>query len=101
MRNTLTGSISALAVAAASLLPPAMASAEDYTKYGIEADLPGTCNYAAIDAKDYSGETLNIITHAIPVIGEPTALHAEQFAELTGAEVNVVHVHSATCSSAS
>jgi multiple sugar transport system substrate-binding protein len=92
MKQSLTGSISALAIAAAGLLPPTFASAEDYTKYGIDSDLPGTCNYAAIDAKDYSGETLNVITHAIPVIGEPTALHAEQFAELTGAEVNVVHV---------
>ncbi|MCH2249417.1 MAG: extracellular solute-binding protein [Cognatishimia sp.] len=92
MKNALTGSISALAITAAGIFPPAIASAEDYTKYGIDSDLPGTCNYAAIDAKDYSGETLNVITHAIPVIGEPTALHAEQFAELTGAEVNVVHV---------
>lgn len=92
MKNKLTGSISALAIVAAGILPPTIASAEDYTKYGIDSDLPGTCNYAAIDAKDYSGETLNVITHAIPVIGEPTALHAEQFAELTGAEVNVVHV---------
>ena len=92
MKNTLTGSISALAIAAAGILPPAIASAADYSKYGIDGDLPGTCNYAAIDAKDYSGETLNVITHAIPVIGEPTALHAEQFAELTGAEVKVVHV---------
>ena len=77
----------ALAVAAAS---PAMA--KDYSQFGIEKDLPGTCSYEAIDAKDYSGRSLNVITHAIPVIGEPTALHAEQFAELTGAEVNVVHV---------
>ena len=92
MKNKLTASISALAIVAAGILPPTIASAEDYTKYGIDSDLPGTCNYAAIDAKDYSGETLNVITHAIPVIGEPTALHAEQFAELTGAEVNVVHV---------
>lgn len=92
MKTSLTGSISALAIAAAGILPPAMVSASDYSQYGIDADLPGTCNYAAIDAKDYSGETLNVITHAIPVIGEPTALHAEQFAELTGAEVNVVHV---------
>ena len=42
--------------------------------------------------KDYSGQTLIIInTHAVPVMGEPTALHAEQFAALTGAEVNVIH----------
>ena len=80
-------SLLALAVAAAS---PAIA--KDYTQFGIQKDLPGTCSYEAIDAKDYSGRSLNVITHAIPVIGEPTALHAEQFAELTGAEVNVVHV---------
>ena len=66
--------------------------AADYSKYGIEADVPGPCSYASIDAKDYSGRTLNIITHAVPVMGEPTDLHAKQFEELTGAKVNVVHV---------
>lgn len=75
-----------------SALVPVVASAGDYTAYGVEKDLPGTCNYAAIDAKDYSGRTLNVITHAIPVIGEPTALHADQFGKLTGANVKVVHV---------
>lgn len=65
---------------------------EDYTRFGIAKDVPGACSYASIDAKDYSGRTLDIITHAIPVIGEPTALHARQFQELTGATVNVVHV---------
>jgi multiple sugar transport system substrate-binding protein len=69
-----------------------IAAAQDYTKYGIKEDVPGACSFASIDAKDYSGRTLNIITHAIPVIGEPTALHAQQFQELTGATVNVVHV---------
>ncbi|HLP69799.1 MAG TPA: extracellular solute-binding protein, partial [Rhizobium sp.] len=82
----LTASTLALAAAAA----PAMAA--DYSRFGIPADLPGTCSYEAIDAKDYSGRTLNIITHAVPVIGEPTALHAKQFEELTGAKVSVVHV---------
>ena len=89
MKYRFTTSASALAIIASSAVP---VSAQDYTRFGIEQDLPGTCSYAATDAKDYSGRTLNIITHAIPVIGEPTALHAEQFAELTGAEVNVVHV---------
>jgi multiple sugar transport system substrate-binding protein len=89
MINKLVLSASILALAASSTSP---AMAQDYSRFGIEKDLPGTCNYAAIDTKDYSGRSLNIITHAIPVIGEPTALHAEQFAELTGAEVNVVHV---------
>ena len=68
------------------------APAADYAKYGIEADVPGMCSFESIDAKDYSGRTLNIITHAVPVMGEPTALHAKQFEELTGAKVNVVHV---------
>ena len=68
------------------------AHAADYGQYGIEADVPGMCSFEAIDAKDYSGRTLNIITHAVPVMGEPTALHAKQFEELTGAKVNVVHV---------
>jgi len=69
-----------------------VAQAADYTKYGIEKDIGGECSFEAIDAKDYSGRTLNIITHAVPVMGEPTALHAKQFEELTGAKVNVVHV---------
>lgn len=76
----------------ALILAAGAAAAEDYSRFGIDKDLPGTCSYEAIDAKDYSGRTLNIITHAIPVIGEPTALHAQQFGELTGAQVNVVHV---------
>lgn len=76
----------------ALILAAGTATAEDYSRFGIDMDLPGTCNYEATDAKDYSGRTLNIITHAIPVIGEPTALHAQQFGELTGAQVNVVHV---------
>ncbi len=70
----------------------AFASGDYAARYGIENDVPGMCSYASIDAKDYSGKTLNIITHAIPVMGEPTALHAKQFEELTGATVNVVHV---------
>jgi len=78
--------------AAVALMAAGAAQAADYTKYGIEKDIPGKCSYAAIDAKDYSGRTLNIITHAVPVMGEPTALHAKQFSELTGAKVNVVHV---------
>jgi multiple sugar transport system substrate-binding protein len=64
----------------------------DYAKYGSAADVPGACSYETIDAKDYSGRTLKVITHAVPVIGEPTALHARQFADLTGAKVDVVHI---------
>ncbi len=64
----------------------------DYAQYGSAPDVPGACSYEAIDAKDYSGKTLRVITHAVPVIGEPTDLHAKQFQALTGAQVDVVHI---------
>lgn len=92
MKSKFLFSTSMLTIAAVLSVPATALAETDYTSFGISKDLPGTCNYAAIDAKDYSGRTLNIISHAIPVIGEPTALHAEQFAKLTGAKVNVVHV---------
>ncbi|MET9410635.1 extracellular solute-binding protein [Streptomyces sp. NPDC002935] len=69
-----------------------------YKKYGKDypdtkvEDFPGPCSYEAISRKDYSGETLKIISHAVPVIGEPTQLHAKQFEEITGAKVEVVNV---------
>ena len=95
MMHTFRQTVSTLALAATAITPLVAAPAaaqDDYTRFGIAADVPGACSYASIDALDYTGKTLNVITHAIPVIGEPTALHAEQFAELTGATVNVVHV---------
>lgn len=70
----------------------------DYTSYGKDypttsaKDVPGPCSYESISRKDYSGETLKIISHAVPVIGEPTLLHAKQFEKLTGAKVEVVNV---------
>lgn len=88
-KTTLRG---ALLATSALMISAGVAAAQDYSKYGINEDVPGACSFASIDAKDYTGRTLNIITHAIPVIGEPTALHAQQFQELTGATVNVVHV---------
>ena len=54
-------------------------------------DIPGECSYEAMSKKNYKGKTLKINTHAVPVMGEPTALHAEQFAKLTGAKVDVTH----------
>lgn len=64
----------------------------DYAKYGSARDVPGPCSYDAISKKNYAGRTLSVITHAVPVMGEPTVLHAKQFEDLTGAKVNVVHV---------
>src|SRR4051812_22360606 len=61
------------AVAAAIVTQPALA--QDWKKFGIDKDVPGACSYESISKKDYKGRTLNIITHAVPVIGEPTALH--------------------------
>ena len=44
-----------------------------------------------IAALDYTGKTLNILTHEMPVIGEPTVLHARQFEKLTGIKINIHH----------
>ncbi|MGW7511227.1 ABC transporter substrate-binding protein [Streptomyces massasporeus] len=69
-----------------------------YKKYGSDypatkvKDGPGPCSYESISRKDYSGQTLKIISHAVPVIGEPTQLHAKQFEEITGGKVEVVNV---------
>ena len=54
-------------------------------------DIAGDCSYEEMSKKNYKGKTLKINTHAVPVIGQPTALHAEQFAKLTGAKVDVTH----------
>lgn len=64
----------------------------DYAKYGSATDVPGACSYEAIAKKDYAGKILKVISHAVPVIGEPTDLHAKQFEALTGAKVDVVHI---------
>lgn len=70
----------------------------DYTAWGADYsdtstnDVPGQCSWHDTSMKDYSGQTLKVITHAVPVIGEPTVLHAKQFEELTGAKVEVVNV---------
>ena len=71
----------------------------DYSKYGdayagtiTEVDTPGKCSYEEISKKDYSGQTLRILSHVPPVLGEPAKLHGDQFAELTGATVEVEQV---------
>ncbi len=78
---------------AAGLSAGGVARADKWSeKYPIKEDVPGPASYEATSKKDYKGRTLTILTHAIPVMGEPTALHAKQFEELTGAKVKVVHV---------
>lgn len=88
-------------VAAVAAVLPALASAQstidyskygDYAKFGSATDAPGACSYQSIGKKNYKGRTLKVITHAVPVMGEPTDLHAKQFSDLTGAKVDVVHV---------
>ena len=75
----------------AAMTMPAYAATDYVAKYGVKEDIPGLCSYASIDAKDYSGHEITILTHAVPVMGEPVALHSKQFEELTGGTVNVVH----------
>ena len=36
-------------------------------------DIPGDCSYESMSKKNYKGKTLKINTHAVPVMGEPTA----------------------------
>ncbi|MDH2391756.1 extracellular solute-binding protein [Streptomyces sp. HNM0663] len=80
--------------------PPLFKPGSDvsYAKYGEDypqttvKDVPGPCSYESISRRDYSGQSLKIISHAVPVIGEPTYLHAKQFEEITGANVEVVNV---------
>lgn len=52
----------------------------------------GKYSAQSISQKNYKGITLNILTHEIPNMGEPTALHATQFSKLTGAKINITHV---------
>ena len=68
----------------AAMTMPAFAETDYVAKYGIKEDIPGICSYASIDAKDYTGHEITILTHAVPVMGEPVALHSKQFEELTG-----------------
>ena len=75
----------------AAMTMPAYAATDYVAKYGIKEDIPGPCSYASTDAKDYSGHEITVLTHAVPVMGEPVALHSKQFEELTGGTVNVVH----------
>ncbi|MFK3965913.1 ABC transporter substrate-binding protein [Ensifer adhaerens] len=95
LKNFLYASACALATTVASGAQAAeidYSQFGDYAKYGKAEDVPGACSYEAIDKKDYSGRTLKVISHAVPVIGEPTDLHARQFEALTGAKVDVVHI---------
>jgi multiple sugar transport system substrate-binding protein len=71
----------------------------DYSNYGdayagtlTAIDATGMCSYEEMSKKDYSGQTLRILSHVPPVLGEPADLHARQFEELTGATVTVEQV---------
>lgn len=81
-----------LAAMIAVIALPSLVMADYTDKYPIFSTFEGPYSYAATDAKDYTGTTLNVITLAPPVMGGPTILHAKQFEELTGAKINVVAV---------
>ena len=61
---------------------------------GAATDTPARDPYShkAIAAKNYRAITLNVLTLASPVLGEPTVLHAEEFEKLTGAKINITRV---------
>ena len=64
----------------------------EYANVATTADGDDACSWYETSKKDYSGKTLRVLTHAIPNMGKPTALHAKQFEELTGGKVEVEHV---------
>jgi multiple sugar transport system substrate-binding protein len=71
----------------------------DYSEWGdayegtiTVEDTPGKCSWEEMSKKDYSGQTLRILSHVPPVLGEPAQLHGDQFAEITGATVEVEQV---------
>ncbi|MSO69981.1 MAG: ABC transporter substrate-binding protein, partial [Alphaproteobacteria bacterium] len=73
--------LSSAAVAALCVFTPVRAETVDYNaKYGV-TDVPGICSYADTDKKDYTGHKITILTHAVPVMGEPVELHSKQFEE--------------------
>lgn len=60
-----------------------------------EALIPGEngpYSKEAIAQKNYTGVTLNVLTHEPPNIGEPMVIHAREFEALTGAKINITHV---------
>jgi multiple sugar transport system substrate-binding protein len=71
--------LTAAAMAAGVVVPAGAAQADPYAS-------------EAIAAKDYRGVTLNVLTLATPVLGEPVVLHAREFEQLTGAKINVTRV---------
>lgn len=63
-----------------------------FTIFPALADTEPACSSETMKTKDYSGQTLRILVHEKPVMGEPMALNAERFGALTGADVDVTHV---------
>jgi len=58
----------------------------------VSAAEPGNYTNETIAKKKYAGVTLNILTLATPVLGEPVVLHAKEFEELTGAKIKITRV---------
>ena len=52
----------------------------------------GTYSKDAIARRQYAGVTLNVLTLAPPVLGDPVVQHAQEFEKLTGAKINVTRV---------
>lgn len=67
------------AAANAGIAPSGAAAADPYS-------------WEAIAAKNYRGVTLDVLTLATPVLGEPVVQHAREFEKLTGARINVTRV---------
>ncbi len=62
------------------------------TRPAVSGDVPGPYSYAATARKDYSAVTLRVLAPRMTALGAPAREHARQFAELTGARVDVTYV---------
>jgi len=52
----------------------------------------GPYSHKSTANKNYKGVTLRVLTHVPPNIGEPIAIHAREFEELTGAKFEIKYV---------
>jgi len=69
-----------------------LAAALSLSVHASAAAAADACSAERIGQRDYRGQTLRVLSHQPPVMGEPVATHSRRFAELTGAGLVVTQV---------